>query len=528
MPFKLSCPHCRRGLKVTEPAFGKTVPCPGCDQPISVPFPPPGLPDGSSLDGIGSGDVVASGGASESQGPPSLPKELPSLMPSAPSQPLPGPPQVPPLETAPASPPFSVPPLPGAGALDETESLLANYQSQVQSAGGGDMRSRLAAGANNAKKRARAIKLKREVNGLTEAMSSQFESLGTLAMTHKPPTVDMSGEIAELVQVQQQLMRQQGTLDSLRMGTGARSVVKQVEGEIEGLRNRQRELVIHIGRKVAAAKPDMPGTTGVYGALDRIQSSLLVAQTELSALERQIGPVRVENVVAGGLISKIACPSAFGLVLLLFFLPWLTISCNGTKMLSQSGLQTCYAGASSEQPSLSDSDQEKEKKSDNDIKGPSPAWLIILYALAIMAGLTLSVLMILKDNGQFWKWVVICSAAAFCLLTIQMIWGFPIENWLKNLPEEIAKQKKIAEKQREIERKAMSGRSYHDGMGGFDNPMDMAEQMGMDMMADAAKSKVIDVKYNFAFWLSWLLILAPAIVIGVEKGLAYGKGVRSP
>jgi hypothetical protein len=39
MSFKISCPHCKRMLKVTEPAFGKTVPCPGCNHPINIPIP---------------------------------------------------------------------------------------------------------------------------------------------------------------------------------------------------------------------------------------------------------------------------------------------------------------------------------------------------------------------------------------------------------------------------------------------------------------------------------------------------------
>ena len=522
MSFKISCPHCQKGLKVTEPAFGKTVPCPGCNQPISIPFPPPGLPDGSSL------DEIASGGAPEDQGPAGLSTELPSLTPSMSGQPSPSPTQVPPPGAAPVSPSFSVPPLPGAGVPDGTESLLANYQNQVQPLGGGDMRSRFAAGADGVKKRARAIKLKREVNSLTEAMNSQLESLGTLAMTHKPPTVDMSGEIAELMQVQQQLVQQQGALDSLRMGTGARSVVKQLEGEIAGLRNRQRELVINIGRKVVATRPDMPGTAGVYGALDRIQSSLSVAQTELSTLERQIGPIRMGDLGGGGLISKIACPSGFALALLLFFLPWLTISCQQggmkIKVMSQSGLQSCYAGMSEmEQPSMGGSTK-TENKSDNNSNNLSPAWLIILYVISIVGGLALSVLVILK-GPQLQKWVAVCSIVAFCLLTVQMIWGFPVENKIKNLPQELKKQQEL-EKKRMKER--ASSRSHGNNyMMGFEDSMGM-DNMDMKMMAGAVASKAVVVNYTFSFWLSWLLVLVPGIAIGVEKGLAYSKGNRSP
>jgi hypothetical protein len=43
MSFKMDCPHCKRTLNVTEKAFGKTVPCPGCKQPVTLPrtIPPP-------------------------------------------------------------------------------------------------------------------------------------------------------------------------------------------------------------------------------------------------------------------------------------------------------------------------------------------------------------------------------------------------------------------------------------------------------------------------------------------------------
>jgi hypothetical protein len=39
MAFTIECPHCHRTLNVTEKAFGRTLPCPGCNQPIKVPQP---------------------------------------------------------------------------------------------------------------------------------------------------------------------------------------------------------------------------------------------------------------------------------------------------------------------------------------------------------------------------------------------------------------------------------------------------------------------------------------------------------
>jgi len=40
MFFKMDCPHCKRTLKITKKAFGKTVPCPGCSKPVKVPQQP--------------------------------------------------------------------------------------------------------------------------------------------------------------------------------------------------------------------------------------------------------------------------------------------------------------------------------------------------------------------------------------------------------------------------------------------------------------------------------------------------------
>ena len=187
-----------------------------------------------------------------------------------------------------------MPPLPEGDHVstpDETDVLLARYRSQVKPRGE-EIRKRIAQGADAVKKRARALKLRHDVSSLWTAVNSQLENLGTLAITHRPPTVDISSEVAELSQVQRELSQHQVTIDSLRQGAGGRSVVKQIEGEVARLRDRQREAVIAIGRKVAAARPDMPERGGTYSALDRVQSSLTAAEAELAEIEKEIGPIR--------------------------------------------------------------------------------------------------------------------------------------------------------------------------------------------------------------------------------------------
>jgi hypothetical protein len=372
---------------------------------------------------------------------------------------------------------------------------------------GEEIGKRIAQGADALKKRARALKLRHDVSSLWTAVNSQLENLGTLAITHRPPNVDMSSEIAELSQVQRELAQHQVTMDSLRQGAGGRSVVKQIEGEVARLRDRQREAVIAIGRKVAAARPDMPSAAGTYSALDRVQSSLTAAEAALAELEREIGPTGIVGSLSfgeGGTIGKIASPSAFAFAVFLLFLPWLTVSCqnqNGReiKVLSQSGLQSCYAGASSDQPDVRKRPT-SGKSPGAGIKDPSPALLIILYTVAVVAGLSLSVA-VLMGNERVRKWVVACSVAAFCLLAMQMMLGFPAESWIKALPRQLTEQ---------------------------GNSMSLDDKMGMAVVVGAVESGAIIVRYTFSLWLSLLVALAPAIVAVGEEWLFRGGINRSP
>ena len=44
MSFRMNCPHCKTALNIAEKALGKTAPCPGCNQPVTVPEQPMPLP----------------------------------------------------------------------------------------------------------------------------------------------------------------------------------------------------------------------------------------------------------------------------------------------------------------------------------------------------------------------------------------------------------------------------------------------------------------------------------------------------
>ena len=79
MSFKISCPHCTRTLSVTEPAFGKIVPCPGCAQPIKVPnLAPPSRPV-SPVGAVSPWSNVAQNGAGALNSARPLPVGMPPM-----------------------------------------------------------------------------------------------------------------------------------------------------------------------------------------------------------------------------------------------------------------------------------------------------------------------------------------------------------------------------------------------------------------------------------------------------------------
>lgn len=85
MSFKMTCPHCSRGLNVTARAYGKEVPCPGCNQPISVPHPselpqpPPAPPPQAPITAPALQSGVTQDGHTSSGRPGSLPPEIPPI-----------------------------------------------------------------------------------------------------------------------------------------------------------------------------------------------------------------------------------------------------------------------------------------------------------------------------------------------------------------------------------------------------------------------------------------------------------------
>ena len=142
-----------------------------------------------------------------------------------------------------------------------------------------------------AKKRGRAMKLGHEAKSLQTAIEAQLEALGTLTLAHRPGTVDIGQQVADLSQVQDEVSQKESMLNALRQTKGSAPVAKELSKEVAQLHIRQKAAMIAIGRKALGVRPDMPGAAGCYGALDRLQSSLDVKRGQRTAIEDEIGPV---------------------------------------------------------------------------------------------------------------------------------------------------------------------------------------------------------------------------------------------
>ena len=82
--------------------------------------------------------------------------------------------------------------------------------------------------------------------------------------------------------------------------------------------------------------------------------------------------------------------------------------------------------------------------------------------------------------------VLVCSAVAFALLTLQLLVGFPLEH----------------------------------GQPGAKTDNDMG------MIAEMVARGDAKIKYTFSLWLSWAVVLVPGVVVAVEDVLLQNKASR--
>ncbi len=291
MAQKIECPHCKRILNVTEKAFGQTVCCPACNQPIRVPREAElrSFPRRAEVP-----TRAARSSASQPETNDTETATLPAGMPPIPDETPP----------APTDPPGRQGDKPGAHTAG-SNNLLTQYHRRFRPKGE-QIKEKMRHSMHAVKNRVAAMKLQHEVKSLQAAVDGQLEILGTLLLTHRPPAVHIQAEYTELSQIQDELGRKEATIESLRQTTGGGSAVKELKREAAELHNRQRAVMAAIGRAAWAARPEMPGAAGAYAALDRLQSSLEAKQGELRVVADATGPLWETCAVQFGTLTKAA------------------------------------------------------------------------------------------------------------------------------------------------------------------------------------------------------------------------------
>jgi hypothetical protein len=147
---------------------------------------------------------------------------------------------------------------------------------------------------------------------------------------------------------------------------------------------------------------------------------------------------------------RAASPSAVLLGLMLFFLPWVEVRCNfggnNIVLVQQSGVQTCYGGAS---PSaqMEEYSRELHKQAEREDKADGgkriaemkaaeaqkagrlpPAFLVILAAAAAVVGGIIALQP--RRSRSALTASIVCAGGAAALLLIQIAVGFPVRNEL--------------------------------------------------------------------------------------------------
>jgi LSD1 subclass zinc finger protein len=202
-------------------------------------------------------------------------------------------------------------------------------------------------------------------------------------------------------------------------------------------------------------------------AKDQSAATLPAEEEQPKPNEQSESMVRQETApaeVAGGLPSwltlewrRIPVSLSHWLLVPIFFLPWINVSCNDHKLMSQTGLQTCL-GRIRHVPRLEKIKEQnkrqaamlREQSSWLEVDSTSKAYLIWVFAsfvlLACFIGLVCIGCVLFRQHG-FAAIMnlssLICLALGFVLLVIQMIIGFPIEAEIadaKNKQEQIQQQ----------------------------------------------------------------------------------------
>ncbi len=206
-------------------------------------------------------------------------------------------------EAAPAHqpfpPPLIPPPMPSDGDAafrhPSANRTRDRYRS-VPKASAGDIKGKLIDVARCFKRRVSAIKCAWDIRKLNRALEDQLTTLGQLVLQHRPEEVEISADVAELSQAANRRAEKAVTRDTLRNTSGAGSAIKELNKEINELQDREATLMIQIGRKTDAARPEIPGVAAHYAAIDQLRVSHAEKRRELADLQEAAGKMKFPRV----------------------------------------------------------------------------------------------------------------------------------------------------------------------------------------------------------------------------------------
>jgi hypothetical protein len=121
--------------------------------------------------------------------------------------------------------------------------------------------------------------------------------------------------------------------------------------------------------------------------------------------------------------------------LVIFFLPWLDMQCNGNSMVTQTGFQSVHGGGtlSEEMENLAgmggnkDSAQKDSAKAFSEDDRPSPAWLAAGALLLIGFALILAVRGVMNAQANDLSAIALLATMALGFVALQLLLGFPLE-----------------------------------------------------------------------------------------------------
>lgn len=120
------------------------------------------------------------------------------------------------------------------------------------------------------------------------------------------------------------------------------------------------------------------------------------------------------------LASLIAC-------VVMFFLPWIEVRCQGMSLVRQTGLQAAVGAVSISEELPGKSDMQKRESG----KNAGIAWLVIASGAMAMLALWTAWITV-KDNVEDTPTLGRYAAIAAALIGLQMAIGFPLERGLRD------------------------------------------------------------------------------------------------